>query len=589
MSTLEHRRTGAIASVAAMLGAALFAVAPAAHATTTVVVPANKVDTSDTRPTGHNDFSTAGVHVWTEGATSTDKAAGYFDSGVTLAAAGEPSMTWTATAGVAQTLRPGLQLVVDFDGNGSADGILVGEPTYADGSTLYGNNWWLSNSASQFVKDAAPSHAGGYGSDNNGTLDQWRADFPSAKIISAGWSLGSGVKGDGTISAITVGSTVYKFAPATATTTTAVKTSKVDFSQTRSNGYWQLTKANALRIWTDGSTDTETVNGTTQNSDKVAGYITTKLALADALPAQVNFTNTSAGSVPGVQLVLDINGDGVEDGTLVGEPLYPGIYWLAKSTLTHGAANATLVAGAPRAAGSAGVPSYSAGGGTAAEWRVAFPNAKVIAVGFSLGSGAKGDGLITSIQAGTNTYTFAGPSTTPVAKALTLTVHANSASTGNSASAVLPVTPTTEGFTYTLSGVSHGTATVIGRTVTFTPAAGYVGTTTFSYKASDGISTSGSAVVTVKVTNSAPVGKNVTLSTTLGVPVTTTLTATDSDDPASALVYSIVTKPLIGTATIVGNQLTYTPSAKLKGSVAFTYKVSDGFTSNTYVVVVTVK
>ena len=46
----------------------------------------------------------------------------------------------------------------------------MGEPTYADGSVLYGNDWWLSNGSAQFVKDAAPSHVGGSGSDNDGTL-----------------------------------------------------------------------------------------------------------------------------------------------------------------------------------------------------------------------------------------------------------------------------------------------------------------------------------------------------------------------------------------------------------------------------------
>jgi hypothetical protein len=109
------------------------------------------------------------------------------------------------------TLRPGMQLVIDFDGNGSVDGILVGEPTYADGSPLYGDTWWLANSAKQFVKDGAPAHGGGYGSTNNGTLDQWRAAFSDAHVVAFGWSLGSGVHGDDTIRSMTLGDTTYKF------------------------------------------------------------------------------------------------------------------------------------------------------------------------------------------------------------------------------------------------------------------------------------------------------------------------------------------------------------------------------------------
>lgn len=55
-------------------------------------------------------------------------------------------------------IAPGLQITVDFDNSGGArDGILVGE-------SVYGDNWWLSNNSSQFVKDGAPHTGGGHGS-----------------------------------------------------------------------------------------------------------------------------------------------------------------------------------------------------------------------------------------------------------------------------------------------------------------------------------------------------------------------------------------------------------------------------------------
>ena len=92
------------------------------------------------------------------------------------------------------------------DNNGTPDGILVGEPTY------YGNDWWASNGSAQFVKDGAPSHTGGSGSANHGTLDQWRAAFPDAVVKAFGFSLGSGVKGDGVINAIDFAGTRYTFA-----------------------------------------------------------------------------------------------------------------------------------------------------------------------------------------------------------------------------------------------------------------------------------------------------------------------------------------------------------------------------------------
>jgi hypothetical protein len=75
----------------------------------------------------------------------------------------------------------------------------------------YGNDWWLNNGAEQFVKDGAPSHTDGSGSTNHGTLDQWRAAFPNAQVLAFGFSLGSGVKGDGVLNAINFNGDRYTF------------------------------------------------------------------------------------------------------------------------------------------------------------------------------------------------------------------------------------------------------------------------------------------------------------------------------------------------------------------------------------------
>ena len=162
---------------------------------------------SDTRATGHYEVQGTALHVWTTPTVTpgpnTNKVAEYVDTSVPLADAGEPSLDQTYNSG--QNIPPGFQLVVDFDNDGSADGILVGEPTY------YGNDWWLNNAAKQFVKDGAPSHTGGSGSDNHGTLDQWRAAFPDANVVAFGFSLGSGVTGDWTINAISFAGTTYTF------------------------------------------------------------------------------------------------------------------------------------------------------------------------------------------------------------------------------------------------------------------------------------------------------------------------------------------------------------------------------------------
>jgi hypothetical protein len=157
----------------------------------------------DTRATGHYEVQGTGLRIWTESNTSTDKVAEYVDTDVPLAGIGEPKLEYAATSG---TVPPGFQLVVDFDGDGDDDGILVGEPKF------YGSNWWLNNAADAEVKAHAPHSGGGGGSGYFGTLDEWRANFPDADVLAFGFSLGSGVKGDGVLNAITFDNTRYTFA-----------------------------------------------------------------------------------------------------------------------------------------------------------------------------------------------------------------------------------------------------------------------------------------------------------------------------------------------------------------------------------------
>ena len=141
---------------------------------------------SDTRATGHYEVQGSGLHIWTEGSTGTDKVAEYVDTSTPLADVGEPSLNYTTTSG---TIPPGYQLVVDFDGDGTHDGILVGEPTF------YGNNWWLNNAADADVKAGAPHTGGGSAATWYGTLDEWRASFPNAVVrrSASRWAPGSRV------------------------------------------------------------------------------------------------------------------------------------------------------------------------------------------------------------------------------------------------------------------------------------------------------------------------------------------------------------------------------------------------------------
>jgi hypothetical protein len=155
-------------------------------------------DVSDTRSAGHYNLLTDGLHVWTDDASSQAKVAGYFPTDFALADAGTQSIADSISYDATTGITPGLQLVLDADGDGTADGILVGE-------AVYGNDWW-SNAIS------GPEHGGGYGSTDHGTLQQWLAEYPNAKVLAIGFSLGSGVHASGVLHSITLGCTTYTFA-----------------------------------------------------------------------------------------------------------------------------------------------------------------------------------------------------------------------------------------------------------------------------------------------------------------------------------------------------------------------------------------
>ena len=158
---------------------------------------------SDTRPAGHVTFLTDGLHVQTDDTSSDAKAAEYFETGGAMPTAG--SLTWFGT-----DARPATQIVFDVDattGNGNDFNILVGEPQF------YGENWWLTPGSSADAKAADPSGAdnSGNGSDWFGTLAAWETALPDARFLAGGFSLGSGVKGDGVIDSITFDTTEYRF------------------------------------------------------------------------------------------------------------------------------------------------------------------------------------------------------------------------------------------------------------------------------------------------------------------------------------------------------------------------------------------
>jgi hypothetical protein len=207
------KRTIGLGGALALGVSTVLLAAPASAAATGTIHPSDFVDPlSDTRATGHYAVAGTGLHIWTDGNTNkdehginTDKVAEYVATKTPLAHVGEPALGYSNTSGGGV---PGFQLVIDFDRDGTADGILVGEPTV----TSYGDNWWLNNAAAPVAKAGAPHTGGGQGSNWFGSLDEWRSNFSKARVLAFGFSLGSGVQGDGVIDAIDFAGTRYTFA-----------------------------------------------------------------------------------------------------------------------------------------------------------------------------------------------------------------------------------------------------------------------------------------------------------------------------------------------------------------------------------------
>lgn len=158
-------------------------------------------------------------------------------------------------------------------------------------------------------------------------------------------------------------------------------------SGTRALGHYEV-NGTGLRLWTEAAP----VPPVSPDPRKVAEYFETDTPLSDVGSPSLEWTQTS-GAAPGYQLVTDLDGNGSKDAILVGEY---GIWWGAEMT------DDGLKAQAPQVAGPGNTPWQ----GPLANWQAAFPNAKVLAFGFSLGSGATGDGVLDAINFAGTRYTF---------------------------------------------------------------------------------------------------------------------------------------------------------------------------------------
>jgi VCBS repeat-containing protein len=130
-----------------------------------------------------------------------------------------------------------------------------------------------------------------------------------------------------------------------------------------------------------------------------------------------------------------------------------------------------------------------------------------------------------------------------------------------------------------VSGPAHGTATVNANgTFNYTPTANYNGLDAFTYKVCDADGDCSTATVNITVTpvDDAPVAVNDAFTTPEDVAINGTVAGNDTPSGDGGNVWSLVSGPAHGTATVNANgTFNYTPTANYNGPDAFTYKVCD--------------
>lgn len=131
-----------------------------------------------------------------------------------------------------------------------------------------------------------------------------------------------------------------------------------------------------------------------------------------------------------------------------------------------------------------------------------------------------------------------------------------------------------------VTGPQNGSLTLNQNgTFVYVPDEGFFGTDTFSYQASDGLSLSNIATVTLLVpepepVNSAPIAVDDDFGTDFAA---ANVLANDSDPDGDALRAILEQAPAIGSLTLNANgTFSYTPAPGFVGQVTFTYRASDG-------------
>jgi ELWxxDGT repeat protein/VCBS repeat-containing protein len=130
-------------------------------------------------------------------------------------------------------------------------------------------------------------------------------------------------------------------------------------------------------------------------------------------------------------------------------------------------------------------------------------------------------------------------------------------------------------------------------TFTYTPQVGFQGTDSFVYRASDGITVSAPATVTLSVSNNTPpVANNDTFTAFSGIPRVQTppgVRGNDTDANGDNLTIFLVSNPANGSVSLsLDGSFIYTANASFQGADTFVYRAFDGVASSTATVTMSV-
>ena len=150
------------------------------------------------------------------------------------------------------------------------------------------------------------------------------------------------------------------------------------------------------------------------------------------------------------------------------------------------------------------------------------------------------------------------------------------ATTGQSAPHQIDVlTNDPDGLTLTdVTSAAHGTVSIDGDQVTYTPDVTFRGADQFGYTVTDGSGRTASALVTVQVADAAPTASNATVGQVAGTVASVPIDATDlNGDP---LTLTVAANPASVPVTIDGLTVRLAPPATQTGKVTITVAVHDG-------------